>query len=948
MKKQFYSLVLVLCALMLCSPAQVKAQGTDKIFISSLFDLQQALRNGEIPGKASGEIATDVTSNNVLVLTADIEWDQKANNVDVLVVGPNAGNKYYIDLNGHTIKRNISDPVGEEGTSVIIFKPTEVVGAGALHLFIRDSKGGGQIIANASSVPTGGNYLCAVLFPSTSTPDTKLTVQGGDLISTVNNNGAPNCFGIIDKIGCEVYIYGGNHSGYMSRTSNTPTLGLYGGTLGSTYNTGSGNFPALQISGTTPQGTWKACTIYGVTANTSGLFSAHVPAESNVYLNGSSSSASALDALSASNKQKAKIEIEEEYDLVVKNTTVTSRNAADILGNGTVYYDGMLHLKNASISGDITSYMPDINIVLEGSNSLNGQLLGYGSNIKIQTIDEVISSSAQHTLTITCSSETPISLTNGNLIVERGVGLTVNGTGNAKAVECKLLDLWRCWFSATVGSGAGPVVSYTSKDLQGVTLKSGSLEGKNVTYEPTITLYDLYILGRQLNAFDLYDSDNENYIEGEGISGKIRLTSGASGNIELENVVIDARGKNVEAMKGSWKNIIFKGTNYILADTKPAIALNNTTYDGTEFANKNGEDATLYIISENTAIECTNQQKIFFSRNNNANMHITVCGNYGLECKNLQTELNINKANVDFVTTSSLGCPVYNVSKGTWVGIQTSDFGGTFEESSGRFLKNGGGYADHVSFRNTASFNLSGTAYPIEVAGVTVTTGNAADVLGDGKISYNASTNTLTLNNANVEGYYTPGIRVTGGGLNIALQGASTVQSSSPNGAIYTVNGDLNINGGAASLDVVGRGMLGLNRMTKNYRTAITGGCSVSASCRDDNFIKSYRSAGMQSDSLYVNQSRLYVENLSSNPTNKVSLYSYNANLEPGLLLVDAEIKEGEPNSPDPLLIVPVYGEGIEQVSGEPKTQSKKIMRDGQLLIIRGDKMYNAQGALVE
>ena len=206
----------------------------------------------------------------------------------------------------------------------------------------------------------------------------------------------------------------------------------------------------------------------------------------------------------------------------------------------------------------------------------------------------------------------------------------------------------------------------------------------------------------------------------------------------------------------------------------------------------------------------------------------------------------------------------------------------------------------------------------------------------------------MTLNNANIEGWYTPGIRVTSGGLNIALNGSSAVQSSNPNGAIYTVNGDLNISGGINdSLFVFGRGMMGLNRMTKPYRTAITGGCYVSAICRDDNFVKSYRSAAMQSDSLYVNNSTLYVENRSSNSTNKVSLYSYNANLEPGLLLVDAEIIKGEPNTPDPLLIAPTSGQAIENIQVEGD-QPQKIMMDGVLYIVREGKIYNAQGANVK
>ena len=48
----------------------------------------------------------------------------------------------------------------------------------------------------------------------------------------------------------------------------------------------------------------------------------------------------------------------------------------------------------------------------------------------------------------------------------------------------------------------------------------------------------------------------------------------------------------------------------------------------------------------------------------------------------------------------------------------------------------------------------AGTSYPIYVGGFQVTENNAADVLGDGTVSYDASTKTLTLDGANITGSY--------------------------------------------------------------------------------------------------------------------------------------------------------------------------------------------------
>ena len=53
--------------------------------------------------------------------------------------------------------------------------------------------------------------------------------------------------------------------------------------------------------------------------------------------------------------------------------------------------------------------------------------------------------------------------------------------------------------------------------------------------------------------------------------------------------------------------------------------------------------------------------------------------------------------------------------------------------------------------------------YELYVGGVQVTGGNAADVLGDGTVSYDSATNTLTLNNARINNYYTSAVGAQNG-----------------------------------------------------------------------------------------------------------------------------------------------------------------------------------------
>ena len=70
------------------------------------------------------------------------------------------------------------------------------------------------------------------------------------------------------------------------------------------------------------------------------------------------------------------------------------------------------------------------------------------------------------------------------------------------------------------------------------------------------------------------------------------------------------------------------------------------------------------------------------------------------------------------------------------------------------------------------------TAYPLYLGSTRVTSLNAADVLGDGKVSYDAVTNTLTLNNATINGHgTTDGLRSEILGLTINLIGNNVINN---------------------------------------------------------------------------------------------------------------------------------------------------------------------------
>ena len=96
------------------------------------------------------------------------------------------------------------------------------------------------------------------------------------------------------------------------------------------------------------------------------------------------------------------------------------------------------------------------------------------------------------------------------------------------------------------------------------------------------------------------------------------------------------------------------------------------------------------------------------------------------------------------------------------------------------------------------------TTYPLWVGGTQVTSANATDVFGDGKVSFDPTTNTLNLNNAQVSAATenTPGIKSDD--LNLTITGSGSISSNSSYGihaktshGTLTLNGDFDITSAA-------------------------------------------------------------------------------------------------------------------------------------------------------
>ncbi len=121
-------------------------------------------------------------------------------------------------------------------------------------------------------------------------------------------------------------------------------------------------------------------------------------------------------------------------------------------------------------------------------------------------------------------------------------------------------------------------------------------------------------------------------------------------------------------------------------------------------------------------------------------------------------------------------------SNSSSVAISGFPAGITFEgcaitEPAGGYVKDGnivdkdGNWATNVTIQKASTF------YPVYVAGRQVHNLNASDVLGDGTVSYNSDTKTLTLNNATINTDDESGIEFRVFGLNLELIGENHVHS---------------------------------------------------------------------------------------------------------------------------------------------------------------------------
>lgn len=231
--------------------------------------------------------------------------------------------------------------------------------------------------------------------------------------------------------------------------------------------------------------------------------------------------------------------------------------------------------------------------------------------------------------------------------------------------------------------------------------------------------------------------------------------------------------------------------------------------------------------------------------------------------------------------------------------------------------------------------------YAVAIKGAWVTADNSADILNDGTVSYDEISNTLTLNNADITDNYD--IVATWQDLTIQCIGNNTLYANgSSNNGIYADGGKVTITG-PGSLLVKSSGHSAID--TQNDLT-IQGGCTVTA--QSEYFFALSIAGGM----LTVDNATLIAKG-----NNKYATINGCNNL----VLKDAEITSAHTYDVTKHRFLNAAGESAMDdiiISGKStallpvfKADSQtpnKFIHNGQLLIERNGKVYNAAGMLMK
>lgn len=510
-----------------------------------------------------------------------------------------------------------------------------------------------------------------------------------------------------------------------------------------------------------------------------------------------------------------------EYDLWIKGIRVTALNANDVLEDGTVSFDIMtntLTLNGAYING---RQMVGIDNKIDG---LKIVLIGY--NKVVSEMQEGIASAEDASLSIQGSGQLQVAGTtaigvNANLTISGGcdVEAIANGYFNVSAIE----DYGR---QSTLTVDASSVVARAPHTNQGVIYGFNSLsllnkadfvepvgacwsntnhrvedESGNLVTEPVLietNYYYIWVAGRRVHTGNMHDILED----GGSVSFEPATTT-----VTLNNAHIVTIYPGVSSQYQNTFNLNLIGENTITSESwGVASSAINTNIMGNGSLNVTAESAFCVFGT-------SMQRTITFS----AGSSVTLYGEDeifgGTDCT-----IVIDRADVRALGNSdSFRCDSLILNESAIVAPE----GAVFENGCVR-------YPNHQPVIGEYVIISSPQPYELYVGGVQVSPVNKDDILGDGTVSYNPSSNVLTLDNVMMQNLGMDfGVYNLIPDLTIRLIGSNTIVSDY-NSGIFSEE-DFTIVGAAQDvLNVTGsEGILSYGDLT------IQGGCHIYATATE-------------------------------------------------------------------------------------------------------------------
>ena len=453
------------------------------------------------------------------------------------------------------------------------------------------------------------------------------------------------------------------------------------------------------------------------------------------------------------------------YDITVAGTQVTSRNAADVLGDGVFSYDpveNVLYVNGDCACRDsvIKSSVDDLTINVQSNSNLtsfdSSAIFFAGHSGKITGSGVLFALSDAYSGIFIRGSGATLTIEDAYVIAN---GRTIGLSGNSDE---------QLVINNSVVTGIG-----TEQGAQGAIGSFGS-----ITLKDCYLLYPYYAVNKNGN---IYESDGST-LAGIAKIGFEEYGLAVAGTEVNNSNASDVLGNGVFSYDPDTKTLYVKGSYTDTANK--ARLISNTGVDGLTVniaANKT-------LTANYSVIYCEKNTKITGGKN------VTLTSsssNPAVYAKGDGVTLTVEDA--DLTVSGSIGVKGYGYEnlliknseiKADGLSFAIGDFnsieldGCKVSSPGDAVIQNGFIYeSDGTTPAKTVIVSVAAAEeYPLYVAETTVTTENAGDILGDGVFSYDAETKTLTVNGdctAAGSVIYNNGIN----GLTINIEGDSTLAS---------------------------------------------------------------------------------------------------------------------------------------------------------------------------